>query len=472
MEKNREYEGVVEGLGTDGEGIIKTESTTAFVPFCLTGERVRFTALKVKDGIAYGKLNEVIKKSPSRVEPICPVFGKCGGCDLQHIEYSAQLEFKKASVINALNKIGGIYTAVNDTVASEKQYGYRNKLVLPIGENGAGFYARRSHRIIPTLSCAVQAEWAGDIIGIINKFAAKTDVSALRHIVVREIGGKFIIALVATKKIEVAPLICLLERKFGEFTFLLNINPTQTNVIFGKEWIICRGEGFFGAEQHGIKYRAGANTFLQVNDGMRDKLYSAILAEAEEGCAALDLYSGGGMLTAMLAKKCGLAYGVEVVEEASRCADELKELNGLQDKMFNICGTVEEKIGEVFALTEGRKRVIVCDPPRKGMERSVVRAIARSGADKVVLVSCNPATLARDLGILTGTLTEKDGALVKTGSPVSDYEITSVTPYDMFPQSKWVETLVVLSHKKPDGRIKVNVEFGEEEGNYKRKIHS
>lgn len=453
IHKNEEFEGVVEGLGTDGEGIIKIQGTTAFVPFCLVGEKVRFKVLKVKGNIAYGKLIEVLTPSYARVNPVCPVFGKCGGCDLQHMNYESQLKFKRDSVANALKKIGGIYAAVNDTVPCEKPFGYRNKLALPVGKDGdgntaVGFYARRSHRIIPTKTCAIQSAWAEKVFKAANEFASLSCGKHIRHIVAREIDGKFIFVLVADKKIDVAPLICAIERDFKEFTFFLNINSAQTNAIFGNEWHICRGEGFFEGEECGIKFKAGANTFLQVNDGVRGKLYERVLQEAEEGAVAIDLYSGGGLLTAMLAKKCGTAYGIEIVEEASRCADELKEGNGLSGKMFDICGSVEENIDKVFSVTEGRKRIIVCDPPRKGMERSVVKAIAFAGADKVVLVSCNPATLARDLGLLLGTLTEKDGALVKCDNSNSVYEIVSVTPFDMFPQTKWCETLVVLTKKK------------------------
>ncbi len=206
------------------------------------------------------------------------------------------------------------------------------------------------------------------------------------------------------------------------------------------------GDGFFAAEEFGIKYSAGANTFLQVNDGVRGKLYSRVIEEVPENAVVVDAYSGGGMLTAMLAKKCGKAFGIEVVAEASRCADELKAANGLEGRMFNICGKVEEKIGDVLSASEGA-RVIVCDPPRKGMERSVVRAIAEADAEKIILISCNPATLARDLGLLLNTLEEKDGALVKNPSPQSRYSVTGITPFDMFPQTKWCETLVVLKRK-------------------------
>ena len=458
LHKNDICEGLVEGYGTDGEGIIKKDGTTVFVPFCIVGEKVAFKVLKVKNNIAYGKLISVLEPSKDRAVPPCPVFGKCGGCDIQHIDYSAQREFKRATVANALSKIGGITFPVNGTVPSERQYDYRNKLALPIGiingETVIGFYAPRSHRIIPIDNCNIQVEWVKDVIAAVKQFAntgfrgydEQDGTGELRHIVVREMKGKFIFALVCTKKIDLSPFVDILKQKFKQFTLLLNINSENTNAIFGKRFFTVYGDGFFGAEEFGISYRAGANTFLQVNDGMRTRLYSAVLDQAEEGVTAIDLYSGGGLLTAMLAKKCGCAYGIEIVEEASRCADELKEQNGLDGKMFNICGRVEEEVDKVFAKTKG-KRIIVCDPPRKGIERSAVKAIKNSGADKIIYISCNPATLARDLGLLTGSLVEENGALVKCDSPVTEYKISSITPFDMFPQTRHVETLAVLSRK-------------------------
>ncbi len=477
MQKNGIYKGLVEGFGTEGEGIIKCDGTTAFVPFCLVGERVQFKALKVGGNVAYGKIEKLETTAYCRVNPPCPVFGKCGGCALQHMDYAAQLEFKRGLVKNALLKIGGIDADVEPAVGCDKQYRYRNKLTLPIGvadgKTVCGFYGVRSHRIVPITDCLIQAEWAKKLIASVEKFSAECGVPAydevsqkgiLRRIAVREIGGKFIFALVVTKRINADFLIKELEKHFKDFTFLINVNASHGNAVFSEEWHICRGNGVFEAEEQGIKYRAGANTFVQVNDDVREKLYAKVLEEADADAVALDLYSGGGLLTAMLANKCAEAYGVEIVEEASRCADGLKEANGLQGKMFNVCGKVEEEISRVLEKTAGRKRIIVCDPPRKGMERSAVKAAATSGADKIILISCNPATLARDLGVLLGTLEERDGALVKTGVSSGDYEIKTVIPFDMFPQTKWCETLVVLSHKKPDGHINIKVEFGEEEG--------
>lgn len=467
MEKNKEYTGEVLSLGSEGEGVINCNGVTAFVPQCLPGEMVEFKALKVSGSVAYGKLTEVITLSKERAIPTCGAFGRCGGCQLQHMNYALQLKFKRQSVENCLKKIGGLSVTVDDCVASDTQYGYRNKLAIPVGVDGdggnvIGFYAPRSHRIVPVKECALQQKWSAKLISLLHLFMYEQGLKGydevkhkgdIRQLVARELGGKFIITVVASHKIELEGFAKRLEKEFKNFTLLLNVNCSTGNVIFGKEWHICRGEGYFVGKDMGIKFKAGANTFLQINDDVRTKLYKAVTAKVcAKDSVAVDLYSGGGMLTALLAKGCKAAYGIEIVKEAVECADELKEMNNLTGKMFNICGAVEDRLDEVFRLTQGADRVIVCDPPRKGMERSVVNAILASGAKKVVLVSCNPATLARDLGLLCGSLKEVDGQLIKSpdyeGTPLADYyEIVSVTPFDMFPQTKHVETLVVLSKK-------------------------
>ncbi len=449
MVKNGLYEGVAEALGSAGEAIIKTEGTTAFVPFCLVGERVKFRALKITDGgkAAYGKAEEISDFSPDRTEPPCPLFKKCGGCDLQHMKYSAQLAFKRELVASTLRKIGGISLSVEPVTACRAEYRYRNKVALPIGTDDGGntvlgFYARRSHRIVSADDCLIQAEWIKEVISAVKKYSRvtgyrgydeRTREGELRQIVVREIKGKFIVALVVTKRIDAEVLLKELEKIFKDFTFLLNINNSTGNVIFSDKWLVCRGEGRFEAEENGITYSAGAETFVQVNDDVRNKLYSRVLAEAGADCEAVDLYSGGGLLTAMLAKACKRAYGVEAVREASLCADELCERNGLKGKMINVCGRVEDKLDGVLSATDGKK-IIVCDPPRKGMERSVAEKLGETDADKIILISCNPATLARDLKIITECSKGR-------------FEAASVTPFDMFPQTRHVETLVVLENK-------------------------
>ena len=262
MEKNKEYIGEVLSLGSDGEGVIKSEGCTAFVPFCLVGERVSFKALKVSGGVAYGKLTEVHSLSPDRVEPLCPHFEKCGGCQLQHMAYSAQLDFKRQLVQNCLKKIGGLDVEVSATVAGELQYGYRNKLALPVGTDGegntvTGFFAPRSHRIVPINSCALQAEWSGTLISALTSFMKEEGLTGydertrsghIRHLVAREVDGALVVTVVATSKINLEKFASALAEKFKSFTLWLNVNKAENNVIFGKEWHICRGEGYFTGE--------------------------------------------------------------------------------------------------------------------------------------------------------------------------------------------------------------------------------
>ena len=464
IEKNQVITAVTQGLGTNGEGVIRHEGVTFFVPACLPGEKVRFKVLKIKDNVGYGKLEEVLTPAEERAREKCPVFLRCGGCRLQHMEYSAQLAFKSNLVKESLRKIGGIETEVLPTVKSDLPYGYRNKLQLPIGvdkdgNSVIGFYAERSHRIIPISSCPIHPEWAERLISALRQFMRECKVEGydeekrtglLRHIVAREIGGKFIITLVATKR-KIPAIACfaeLLHAEFPEFSLYVNVNDKDTNVVFGEEFHLVHGVGVFQAKEQGIVYEAGPVTFLQVNANVRAKLYAAALKSVtgDSDEVVIDAYSGGGLLTAMVAKKCKRAYGIELEAEAVRCADSLKEKNALAN-MTNICGYVEEKIADVMRKEKGEKLRLILDPPRAGIHRSVLKAILDSGIEKVTIISCNPATLARDLGLLTGRLVEKDGELVKSPDGKGVYAIESIQPYDMFPQTRHIETLVTLYRK-------------------------
>ncbi len=462
MTKNQIVCGVAEGLGSNGEGVFRHEGITFFVPYCLPGEKVEFSVLKIKGNIGYGKVQEVLAPAEERVRPKCPVFLRCGGCQLQHVDYERQLEFKQKVVSDALKKIGGITFDVPLPEKSGEPYGYRNKLQLPVGvdKNGntvIGFYAERSHRIVPTDDCAIHPEWAKKVIYIFKRYAAECAVKGydeekktglLRHVVVREIGGRFIVTVVATgKKLPSSAYLIELLGELGEFTLWLNVNAGDTNVIFGEEFLLLHGAGFFDATEQGISYSAGPQTFLQVNAGVREKLYAAALdTVVEDGDeVVVDAYSGGGLLTAMVAKRAKRVYGIELEKEAVACADQLKEKNGLGN-MTNICGKVEEKLFAVLDKERGEKLRLILDPPRAGIHKTVLDALKKSGIEKLTIISCNPATLARDLGILTGTLVERDGQLVK-GDGLGEYQIVSVQPYDMFPQTKHVESVVCLSRK-------------------------
>ena len=476
MQKNDILTVTCERLGSNGEGVARFGDTVLFIPGFLTGEKARVKVLAVKDKIAYGKVEELLTPAEARIRPVCAVFGRCGGCQLQHIRYRTQLAFKTELVKNTLKKIGGIDAEVSPCIRSDREYGYRNKLILPIGQkNGrtvVGFYAERSHRIVETEECPI-SEWTDKVIYAVRNFAEKcgldgydeeTGRGQLRHIAVRNLGKKFIVVLVVTENIKgVDYFVSLLDGIFKEYSFFLNFNKQKTNVVFGKEYRLIKGEPTYTAEEAGIFYEAGAETFVQVNENVRKKLYEAALSLTDGEETVIDCYSGGGLLTAMFAKKCRKAYGIEIVKEAVECAERLKAANGLSDKMVNITGRVEE---ELFPILDKEKNAaVVLDPPRAGADKNVISALIDSDVRKIVMISCNPATLARDLGLLTGTLVwDEKGNLIKSSAPTGKYEIRSVQPFDMFPQTKHVETLVVLSHKKPDGHINIKVEFGAGEG--------
>lgn len=448
-----------ERLGTNGEGVASFDGMTLFVPCLLAGEKARVKVLAVKDKVAYGKVEEVYTPAEQRVRPLCSVFGKCGGCQLQHMRYRYQLAFKTELVKNTLKKIGGISAEVFPCVKSDREYGYRNKLILPIGQrNGktvVGFYAERSHRIVETGECPI-TEWADKVIAAVKNFAEKcgldgydeeTAKGQLRHIAVRRIGRQYIVVLVVTEEIKgVDYFVSLLDGIFKEYSLFLNFNDRNTNVVFGKEFRLVKGSPSYSAEEAGITYEAGPETFVQINENVREKLYEAALSLVGEDETVVDCYSGGGLLTAMFAQKCKKAYGIELVKEAGECAERLKKANGLEGKMFNITGRVEEELPAVLKKEKGA--TVTLDPPRAGVDKSVISALLESGAPKIVMISCNPATLARDLGILTGTLVwDERGNLVKSSSSDGKYRVVSVQPFDMFPQTKHVETLVCLMKK-------------------------
>ncbi len=469
IEKNDSICAVTDAVGSNGEGIIRHEGITFFVPSCLPGERVRFKVLKIKGNIGYGKVEEILTPAEERVRPKCPVFSRCGGCCLQHMDYAMQLSHKARTVKEALRKIGGLSIEVPTAIKSDLSYGYRNKLQLPVGvdkdgKTVLGFYAEHSHRIVPITACAIHPAWAEKLIAVLYRYIDEGNVKgydeekregSLRHVVAREIGGKFIITLVSAKRElpSIPHLIDLLRNNLGEFTLYINVNGEDTNVIFGEEFSLVYGEGKFEAKEQGITYEAGPITFLQVNENVRSKLYKdaikTVALEGEE--VVIDAYSGGGLLTAMLAKKAKRVYGIELEAEASRCADGLKEKNGLTN-MTNICGYVEKELPAVLEKEKGSKLRLILDPPRAGIARSVLKALLDSKIPKLTIISCNPATLARDLGVLTGSLIEREGELVKNPAYHPDglagyYEVEKIQPYDMFPQTKHVETLVCLVRK-------------------------
>ena len=466
MKKNEILKGTISSIGYNGEGIVKSEcGTVCFVPFALLNEEVSFKVLKTNKNIAYCKLEKVLSSSKDRTEPLCPVFKKCGGCQLQHASYKEQLRIKSNIIKDCFYKIAGINVNVEPAVTSDNEYGYRNKIQFPIRNtkngNVVGFFAENSHRIVEVDSCPIQIDGTKDLIYCFKKFILDSGISCyneetkkglLRHVVARNIGNAISIIVVVNGKVlkHQETLIEILKSKFSEFSLFANENTSDSNVILGSKYTKIYGSDYYFSEDFGIKYPVMCQSFMQVNNSVKQKLYSAVLNNAclNENAVVIDAYSGAGVMTAMLAKKANKAIGIEIVKEAVESANLLAKENGLEDKMTNICAPCEEVLPDVISKEslESSEVVVVLDPPRKGCDTNVLNAILKEKPMRVIYVSCSPQTLARDIGILTNRLVYSGNQLVKNEGE-SIYKIESVTPYDMFPQTKHVETLVCLTLK-------------------------
>lgn len=327
MEKNQELIGTVVATGSNGEGIIKQERFTVFVPFTLLGEKVRYKILKVKSKFAYAKLLEVLTPSEIRVRPRCPVFTKCGGCQLQHIKYCNQLAIKEEGIKLTFKKVAGLEVYIKKTVQGDDSFRYRNKLQLPVAYSpeGAklGFYAENSHRVVEISDCVINAVWTKEIIAVFNKYIREFELFGydeinksgdIREITVKEIKGNLIITIVTLKQ-NIPGLKTLIEylkeRLKTEFSLYINVNTKNTNVIYSDDFRLIYGNGDYTDEMLGVKYKIGVQSFMQVNSSVCAKLYSAVknLVDADDKTVVIDAYSGAGLMTALLASNAKKAIG-------------------------------------------------------------------------------------------------------------------------------------------------------------------
>lgn len=460
MEKNEIREGLVSSLGYNGEGVIKEDNFVIFVPFALPCEKIKYKVLKVSKNVVYGKLLEVLTPAESRERPQCDVYTKCGGCQYQHLKYFKQLKQKSLVLQDCLKKIAKIDAKVPLTVKSEQIYGYRNKLVLPVNrdEKGVkiGFYAPNSHRVVDINNCPLHDSWVKDIISCFSRFIVENSIfcysetdkcGSLRHIVVREVNGQFIIVAVTKDELQhQESLIEILKTKFKYFSLYINYNEKDTNVVTGEKYGLVYGQPSLKACDFGIDYEIGPQTFIQVNNGVKLKLYSDIkkIVSSCEAKNVIDAYSGVGLLSAILAKgEKNNVYAIEIVEEACQSAKKLAEENTISNKMKVFCGDCAEIIPKIIANVKDDFQIVL-DPPRKGVDRNLLSVIKRSRPKQIVYCSCSPQTLSRDLGVLLGTIDE-NGAF--TNKIENWYEITFIQPYDMFALTRQMENLVVLQRK-------------------------
>ncbi len=438
----------ITGLGSSGEGVGKVEGFTFFVPGAITGEKVLIRVEQLKKTYGVGKVVEVLEKSPHRVTPICPIYADCGGCQLQHISYEYELEEKRKHVEDALVRIGHLKDVeVLPVIGSEDCWHYRNKMQFPVankkGDVRIGCYAKGTHRVINVEDCAIQKEKNNQIITIVKKWMEEYNISAydeneqrgmIRHVMGR-VGvhtGELMVGIItSTEKVpklkELAKM--LKEALPGLKSVVQNINRRHNNVIMGSETKLIYGKEMIRDKIGVLKFNISAQSFFQVNSEQAEKLYNVALEYAnlsgEEFVA--DVYCGTGTITLFLAKKAKHVYGIEIVPDAIKDAKENAKNNRVENVSF-ILGDASKELQKL--VDEWVKPdVIVLDPPRSGCEGKVLDAIISVKPEKVVYVSCNPATLARDLAYL-----------VENG-----FKVEKVQPVDMFSRTSHVESVALIT---------------------------
>ncbi|MCR1971052.1 23S rRNA (uracil(1939)-C(5))-methyltransferase RlmD [Clostridium cochlearium] len=446
VKKNNIYRVSITGMGTKGEGIGKIDNFTIFIPGAILGEEVEVNIIKVNKNYAVGKLLNIIIASEERVKPICDIYTRCGGCQLQHMSYKEQLNFKRQKVKDALLRLGGIDVEVEPVLGIKNPYRYRNKVQLPIGKENEkvsiGFYAPRSHNIIDLKTCLIQDEKADDIIKILREWIEKFNVPIynekehkgnLRHIMVRtafKTGEVMVVLVTKDKNLPHKEELInkLIENLQGVVSIIQNINSQKTNVVLGKESIVLWGKDKIIDYIANFKFAITPLSFFQVNPIQTEVLYNKALeyADLKGNEVVFDAYCGTGTISLFLSQKAKKVYGVEIVAEAIESAKLNAKENNVDNVDF-IVGESEQVIPEL--IEKGIKAdVVVVDPPRKGCEKSLLEAMANMSPEKIVYVSCDPATLARDLGVL-----EKLG-----------YKTIRVQPVDMFSNTYHVENVVLL----------------------------
>lgn len=459
------------GMNHDGEGVGRVEGFTLFISGALPGEKVRVKVLKTKKQYGYAKLLDVVEPSADRVAPPCAIYDKCGGCQLQHLSYAGQLAWKRQHVVDALERIGklpvagaasaapreggvtpgeaadaGRAIAVRPTLGMDEPWRYRNKAQVPVGVTDGGlvggFYARGSHRIVDMETCLIQHESNDDVVARVKSIARRLGISAyneetgqglLRHVVVK-VGfrtGEMMLVLVTNgSKIphEDEWISAIRQEIPAVVSICQNINTRQTNVIFGDTTRVLWGREVIYDYIGDVKFAISARSFYQVNPVQTEVLYGKTVEYAgltgQE--TVIDAYCGIGTISLFLAQHAKRVYGVEIVKEAIEDARVNAELNGMNHVTFEV-GASEDVIPQ-WKEQGIEADVIVVDPPRKGCDPRLLETILEMKPERVVYVSCNPATLARDLRIL------EDGG----------YRTIEVQPVDMFPHTTHVENVALL----------------------------
>ncbi len=439
MKKNDEIKVQIESIGYTGSGVAHAEDRTIFVPYTLPGEVCLVKILKVTKSIAYAKVIDILTPSSERVTPPCPYYTKCGGCDLQHMSYDATLSLKSRMIQENFHRIAHIDIDVPKTIASQP-YAYRNKITLPCDPKThmVGMYRPSSHDIIPIEKCLIQDDVINRLLSIFNEYL-KSGVSIydeatgnglVRAFVARHICDAVLVTVVinGNKLPDALALFDKISTICDKIGLYININKDKTNVVVGNKFIHVAGIDSIECDDNDIKYYVDGTSFFQVNDHIREALYAKVLSNIDRDDVVIDAYSGSGLLTAMIAKRARMAYGVEIVPQSVKNADNLAMSNNLSN-MKNILGDCAHVIPNLVSSVQAN--CVVLDPPRKGCSRDMLDALIHALPDRIIYISCDHATLSRDYTIL---------------APF--YEISYIQPFDMFPETCHVETLTVLKRKE------------------------
>ena len=445
LEKNQIYEAVVTDYTAEGQGVARIEGCAVFLPNAIAGEKYRVRIEKVGKTWAAGKIVEILEKSPHRVNRECPVAKLCGGCDFWHMDYEEETRLKAERVRQCLNRIGGESLENVPILAAPTCYGYRNKAQYPVSSQKnrvfAGFFKAGTHQVIENEKCLILPPETDRVKKIVIDYVNHYRITAydettgkglLRHIYVRRgaVSGEVLVCLVVNgrKLPHIEDLIQRLHAVPGFTSLVLSVNTKAGNTVLGEEFITLYGPGYIEDTLCGLKFRLSARSFYQVNHQQAQRLYEAAIAQAEitKDDLVLDLYCGVGTITLAMAKAAGKVIGVEVVEQAVEDARENARRNGIENAEF-FCGDAGKAALELE--NQGiRPDVIVVDPPRKGLNADTIEALHRMSPRRIVYVSCDPATLARDVALL-----KERGYVLKNAQAA-----------DLFPRCSHVESIVCL----------------------------
>ena len=450
LQKNQEYIVDIIDNGFEGEGIAKIDGFTIFIPGAIKGEKVRILIVKVLSSHAFGKLLEILEASKYRQEADCSTYKRCGGCNLRHIKYEETLKMKQNAVQNLVNKTLKNKLQVQETIGMDNPYHYRNKAQYPVGidkkgEPVIGVFANRTHEVIPIEKCLIQNPKSEEIAKFILDFIRKEHISVyneetrkglFRHIVIKvgiKTGEIMCILVINGKTIPKEEIIIKnLVENFPQIkTIVKNINTKNTNVILGQDNINVYGDGHIEDILGEYKFKISTLSFYQVNPIQAEKLYElgVKMAEISKEDTVFDLYCGIGTISIFMAKYAKKVYGVEIVEDAIKDAKENAKLNNATNTEF-FAGDTEIVLDELINQKKVIPDIVMFDPPRKGLAKNSINNILNIRPKKIVYISCNPATLVRDLAEFE-----------------SLYEVKSIVPVDMFPFTSHVECVSLLCLK-------------------------